>query len=387
MKWINLLHLYQPANMEREKVLEATEKSYERILRALEEHPQLHFTLNIAGCLLKRWDEEFKRQDLIARYRKLVHAGQIELTGSAAYHALLPLVSQAEAAWQVDEQEKILHYYFGDKIKIKGFFPSELAINTSVLKLAARKKYQWIALDPAVAGDNFMSYSDSVFQLKNASLLGVFRNRDFSETYVPKTMATLINNNISESVVTISDAELYGLHYIDQSAEFEKVIKHRDLKTLTVSEYVQQSKLLPAITLRAGSWQSTVEQLAQAQPFLLWLDRNNRVHRQLWTLVRYAEKMMLKYQNDASLWWSRWHFVRGVASCVFWWASQHDFRQVLGPLAWNPEEVEKGVNELIRAVRTLEKSTTISEKLKAEKLAIVVKKTLWQTHWQLDVKS
>ena len=47
MLWINFLHIYQPANSDAFVIREATEKSYLRLIRALEEHPNLHFTFKI----------------------------------------------------------------------------------------------------------------------------------------------------------------------------------------------------------------------------------------------------------------------------------------------------------------------------------------------------
>jgi len=69
-----------------------------------------------------------------------------------------------------------------------------------------------------------------------------------------------------------------------------------------------------------------------------------------------------------------------LASCTFWWASAHDFR-LYGPLAWNPDEIEKGANELIRSVRALNDPRTRQAKIKAEKLYIKIKQLIWHKHW------
>ena len=55
--WINFLHIYQPINTDAYIIKEATDKSYWRIINALNEHPKINFTLNISGCLLLRWEE------------------------------------------------------------------------------------------------------------------------------------------------------------------------------------------------------------------------------------------------------------------------------------------------------------------------------------------
>jgi len=72
MLWINFLHLYQPANADAVHIKEATDLSYLRIIRALEEHPNLKFTLNISGCLVLRW-KNLKMTDLLERIKKLTN--------------------------------------------------------------------------------------------------------------------------------------------------------------------------------------------------------------------------------------------------------------------------------------------------------------------------
>ena len=52
--WINFLHFYQPPTTDNETIIEATEKSYKRIISALKRHKQIKFTLNLSGCLLER---------------------------------------------------------------------------------------------------------------------------------------------------------------------------------------------------------------------------------------------------------------------------------------------------------------------------------------------
>ena len=101
------MHLYQPANASVHTIKEATKLSYWRLVRALEENPKIKFTLNITGCLLLRWDE-LGFSDLIKRINNLIKKGQIELTGSAAYHPILPLIPSEEIKRQIEENEFIL---------------------------------------------------------------------------------------------------------------------------------------------------------------------------------------------------------------------------------------------------------------------------------------
>lgn len=382
MLWINLLHLYQPANIDKTKLIEATEKSYERILRALEEHPNIKFTLNIAGCLLVRWDEDLHRIDLIKRFKKLLDRGQIELTGSAAYHALLPLVPEREAKRQIVENEKIIKKYFGVQIKLKGFFLPELAYSPTIARLIKKLGYRWLILDEVSAGKKIET--EKIYLDKNSGLKIIFRDRRLSESYVPEKITGLLPMN--KIVVSTTDAELYGLRHLDQTAIFEKLLKSTKLRTEIISGYIEQQPLAGKIELTASSWQSTKNELAHNVPFALWQNPNNKIQKNLWQLAQLAEKIYTDKHKDQNTWWSRWHLVRGLASCTFWWASNKDLRKVFGPLAWNPDEVEKGINELARSVRSQELSTDLKTKLKAERLVTETKNLLWRTHWRALAK-
>ena len=71
MLWLNFFHFYQPANVEFYNIRKALDKSYWRLLRLLEEHPDLKMTFNISGCLLDRLALE-KEQAFLDRLKFLV---------------------------------------------------------------------------------------------------------------------------------------------------------------------------------------------------------------------------------------------------------------------------------------------------------------------------
>lgn len=381
MLWLNFIHLYQPANMEREKLLEATEKSYERLLRALEEHPALRMTANIAGSLLERWTTDLERQDLIKRFAILVKKGQLELVGSAAYHALLPLVYKKEAIAQIKEQEFLLRKHFG-LIKLKGFFLPEMAYSAEVAKMIKKLGYEWLIVDEITVFGSLGETPNGVLLDANSGLKIVARNRLISESYVPDSLNSLMETGINQPIITATDAELYGLRHIDHTAEFEKIIKLPHLQTQTISRYIDSHPQTKKARLIDSNWQTTEMDLLKKAPFMLWQDKKNNVQADLWRLADLAQELYYQYPKDANSWWSRWHLWRGLASCSWWWASKNDFRSVFGPLAWSPDEVEKGTAELIRSIRSLANSTDQKTKVLAEKLAQRIRTDVWLKHWK-----
>jgi alpha-amylase/alpha-mannosidase (GH57 family) len=402
MLWINFLHFYQPANADAHIIKEATEKSYYRIIRAMEEHPDVKFTFNITGCLVLRW-EELGYLDLIKRIKKLIKKKQIELTGTAAYHPILPLIPEKEAIRQIKDQGKILKKYFGQE-KPKGFFPPEMAYSPKIGKLIKGLGYKWIILDEIACNGKLKQVDFNLppafcqnargkaYQDETNGLKIIFRSRDLSKSYVPETVLKLLKSPLAcpakggdkggwgDLIITATDAELYGLRHIDHTAEFEKLLKRKNLKTLTVSEFTSQREETELAKPVSCSWESTEEELRKNLPYALWFDKQNKVQQTLWQLANLVYKTIEYHAKDKNYSWARWHLVRGLASCTFWWASAKDFR-LFGPISWSPDEIERGANELIRSVRALADATTINTKIKAEKLYIKIKQTVWEKHW------
>ncbi|OGF25448.1 hypothetical protein A2331_05320 [Candidatus Falkowbacteria bacterium RIFOXYB2_FULL_34_18] len=381
MIWINFLHFYQPVNVDASIIKEATEKSYLRIIRALEEHADIKFTVNINGSLLIRW-EELGYQDLISRIGKLIEEGKIDLTGTACYHPLLPLIPKKEVYRQIQENEELLKKHFGKNFKPRGFFLPEMAYSHNISKIVKKAGYEWLILDEmAWNGKLAEADTEKVYKDRNSGIKIVLRSRAVSKEYVPNAINKLINiKGEEEKIISATDGELYGLRYIDHTAEFEKLLKNSKLKTMTVSEFIDSQKEFLDISPAPHSWETTEKEFSQGQPFNLWQEKTNTIHKKIWKLLGLAYETIEENEKDLNYWWARWHLVRGMASCTFWWASARDFRS-FSSLSWSPDEIERGINELIRAVRTLDGENTRDAKIKAEKLYVEIEKMVWQKHW------
>lgn len=382
MLWINFLHLYQPANSDAYRIEEATDLSYERIFKALDKNKDIKFTFNISGCLVLRL-VELKRFDLINKINCLLERRQIELVGSAAYHPLLPLVDKKEVVRQIKENEAIIKKYF-PKAKLSGFFLPEMAYGLEVAKIIKKLGYSWVILDEISYGlsTDKIDYS-KIYKDKNSGLKIIFRSRNFSNCYVPDKILDFLardKKNLNRVIVSATDGELYGLRHRDPRKKFEKLLKKKELKTILISDYVRNKKVIN-VSVKNSNWESSKADLIKKEPYHLWYSKKNKIHLKLWELANLTYRIIEKHKRDANYDWSRWHFVRGLASCTFWWASDNDFKHNFGPRAWSPDEIERGVVEFVRAVRSLENSTSREEKMKAEMLLIKIKKMIWTKHW------
>lgn len=383
MKWINFLHIYQPANIEDHHIKEAVTDSYLRIIRLLEEHSELKFTMNISGCLFDRW-EELSFDDLIKRIKNLVERGQIELVGTAAYHPILPLISDQEIEVQIKENEAILKKHFGNNFKPKGFFFPEMAYSSGAAKIVKKMGYEWIIVDEITKNGKLEEIPfGKVYEDVHSGLKVIFRSRILSNSYVPQTLEKLLNDKSQiEGIVTATDGELYGLRHKDQPAILEKVVKRKGVQTQTISKYIAGISDVKKANLKKSNWESTEEELKKNIPYALWFNRKNNIHKALWKLANLASKIASENEDDGNYKWVRWHLVRGLASCTFWWASAKDFKNTFGASAWNPDEIEKGARELIKSIRSFEDQRLKGQKIKGEKIYLKIKKLIWRQHWK-----
>ncbi len=382
MKWFSFLHFYQPANIEGEIIKEAAEKSYFRLLRLFEENPNFKATINITGCLLERM-AELGLDDFSQRLKPLIQSGRIEIVGTAAYHAFLPLLPEEEVIFQIKDQEKKLKKYLG-VARPKGFFLPEMAYSATVAKIIKSLGYEYLILDPiAFSPKNKKDFNAlKTYQDQASGLKIVFRNRAWSTKYAPDHFQRSLETGRKETIVTASDAELFGLRHEDHTAELEKVVKHQEMSTGTISDFILLTVNLEKIILRPCSWESSERELLAKNPYELWRGKKNEIHRALWRLANLAIKTVHENKKDSGFSWARWHLSRGLASCAWWWSSGHDFSRHFGPLAWSPDELERGINDLLRAVRSLENKKTRRQKIIAEKQVAHIRSLVWSKHWQ-----
>ncbi len=383
MRWINFMHFYQPANGPSRTVREAADRCYSRILKNFEQNSGFKATVNIAGCLLLRLDE-LGYGALIDRLKRIVAKNQIELVGSASYHALLPLVPRKEAERQIKEQEVLLWRYLGAR-KPSGFFSPEFAWNKDIGSMVKALGYDWILLDEVSLGKGAKNIPGPIASDPTNGLKYLIRAKKISQTYIPETVLKLSARQNPDSaemdVVTASDAELYGLRHQDLTGKLEKAAGS-GIKTLLASELIALSEKIPAIEPIAASWETSRRDLNAGQPFRIWHDPKNPVHTLLWRLAGLAYSVIEKFPDDANSGWMRKHYAQGLASCTFWWASGRDFSHVFGPLAWSPDEIMRGATDLIRSIRSIEDAAARTDKLEAEKIFATLEKAVWTRHWK-----
>ena len=293
------------------------------------------------------------------------------------------MIPEDEIRHQILENEEILKKHFGEDFKPVGFYFPEMAYSSAAAKVVKEMGYEWTILDEiAFSGKLGVADCGKIYQDQNSGLKVVLRSREISNKYVPKAINEILYNPEfkDKDIVTGTDGELYGLKHIDHTAVFEALLKKTDLKTITISDFVKEESSPMAINIKPHSWATTEAEYKAKQPFNLWQNKKNKIQMKLWELANLVYNTIEENKNDKHYNLARWYLVRGFASCSFWWASGKDF-ELFGSISWSPDEIERGLNEFIRAIRSLDNRDTRKDKLKAEKLYLAIKKEVWSKHW------
>lgn len=370
MFWSNFLHFYQPPNQQKDILERIVNESYRPLMRIFRDNPQAKATININGGLLELLEEDGYK-DVVNDLRKLLRRGQIELTGSAKYHAFLPLLPENEIRRQIEINEETLRRYFGEWKK-KGFFPPELAYDFNLARIVKEMGYEWIVAAQIAFGSEIPRF-DRTYKVKDLGDFKIFfRHKQASvlilsgitrsvESFFAELDANLLAAN--HYILTIMDAETFGHHRPGlQDLLFEFYKKGgEDLQPILVSDLPKYFSEVYEVAPRASTWSNEEQdfwldkekKVAAQSPFLLWKDRSNPIHKLQWEFVEFV----LRTIQSEKLKKVRDMLDRALSSDMFWWASAKPW--------WSLEMIESGAYELKKLVETIP-GVSEEEKMRAE---------------------
>jgi predicted glycosyl hydrolase (DUF1957 family) len=355
MYWANFLHIYQPPTQAEEIVRKVTDECYRTLVKILEAAPRARVTLNINAVLTQQLDR-YGLLDVIAGLRRLAEKGQIEFTGSAIYHPILPLILREEVIHQIELNTRVNRHYFGDVYAPKGFFPPEMCYSLEVAKIVRELGFQWIIVDEIAYDGKIGSVRDEVvYEIEGADGLRVFfKERPFSAgiTYgkYPSSAPFLkaLGQRLGRDcyLLTGTDGEVYGHHRPGQEKLLEEVWARGQPPTCTISQllqlFPQQEKARPL----PSSWSTWEDEMFQGIPYPQWNYPGHEIHQLQWQLVRLALELVKSVPENAhSFAEARQLLDEGLHSCQFWWASCRPW--------WDTVMVEWGARRLFDAVSTV----------------------------------
>ena len=325
LRWINFFHLYQPPRWRPAVIKLVARQSYRPFFRYLKTHPNIRLTVNLTGALTEQLDR-LGEAEILATIRLLLQRGQIELTGSAIYHPILPLIPVAEAKRQIILNTIANQKVFGDLYRPKGFFFPEMAYSQTVAKLAARLGFTWTILDEITTGPLGQIDLAQSYKITGTPLTAVFRNRWLSDLFF---MTELKNARAfwerrahdprtRRMLTTACDGENLGHHNPTLLRTWRQLVSDPRVETTTVSAWINGLPTKRAIQLRPSSWAARETELESRQPYFLWQDKTNPIQKYQWQMTKI---LLTASQSHALSNPLRLRLDQLLASDQYWWAS------------------------------------------------------------------
>ena len=347
MLWANFLHLYQPPTQSEEVTRRVTAEAYRKLVALLRAAPQARVTLNISGCLteqLARWDGG----DVLAGLRELAEEGRLELTGSAMYHPILPLLPRSEMERQITLNEATNRHYFGAAYRPAGFFPPEMCYSPEGGEVVEQMGFRWILMDELChSGRLGSTRSDTLYRKAGAGDFWVFfRNRRYSAALTYGSFPTAASflaalepvQQRLDHLLTGTDGEIYGHHRPGQEQLLADIYGQGLLEAVTISDLFTRLARVEEVEPVPGSWSTWEHELAEGAPFSHWIVPDNDVQRLQWQLTAEVERLVGEAQDAPAYAEARHLLDQGLHSCQYWWASCMPW--------WSPDMVGRGLTLL-----------------------------------------
>ena len=338
-------------------------ESYRPLMKIFKDNPRARATFNISGALVELLDQKGYR-DVLDALKELLERGQVELTGSAAYHAFLPLLSKEEAIRQIELNDVFLRGQFGGLYQPKGFFSPELAFDYQTAKIVRDRGYEWLVAPELAYGSqpawpNKTFYLEEVpglkifFRHKRASVLILAGISRTAESLLKVDLEDLVNQDIY--ILAVMDAETFGHHRPGMDDFLEEILKLESFRSIKVSEIIERFGESEKVSVRESSWSNEEQDfwldkekgVVSQNPFLLWKDPSNPIHQLQWEFAGWVVGLVKEKASGESR--SRHALDKALGSDQFWWASAKPW--------WSLEMIEAGAFRLKELVEELPRVT------------------------------
>jgi len=356
--WSNFLHIYQPPTQTEQIVRKVTDESYRILVKLLNEAPNGKITLNINAVLTEQL-ARYGLDDVITGLRRLAEREQIELTGSAMYHPILPLIPREEVIRQIKLNTEVNRRYFGDIYNPRGFFLPEMCYSFEVAGIAAELGFSWIIIDEIGFNGKIGSPAfDRLYQIDGLhDFLVFFKERPFSAgiTYgaypSAKPFIGALKDRLEENSYLLSgtDGEMYGHHRPGQEKLLSEVFAGGTPKTCTISELISLFDKRETVSPLPSSWSTWEDEMACGIPYPQWSYPGHKLHKLQWQFTNLVIQTIREIPSGTPGLQNARNFLdMGLHSCQYWWASCRPW--------WSVDMITRGAGELYQAAESVAKS-------------------------------
>lgn len=347
-----VLHIYQPPDRLDDLLHRVAEESYRPLLRLLGEREDARVTLNLNWCLTEKWlDRGF--DDCVAAMQSLLERQRVELTGSAAYHPILPLIPPEEIRRQIVFNSS-RHRELFPGWKARGFFPPELAYGHELPPVLTDLGFGWCLAEDVpytclhdAPPFDFVPVCADLPVLMRSSLWSRILEGTARQGGDGKALAASLVDELEKwfdgkdgYLIMALEADAFGTHrrgsldrclapFLAELSRQPSRVRLLHLSDIAEAFPHQLSDIPP------GSWQTSVDDFWAGEFFPAWQSRYNRAHLLLWELTDLAVSSVAKLQSKLD---------RSLNSGTFWWAARES-----GEL---PASTSRGMKMLLDVIAT-----------------------------------
>jgi hypothetical protein len=313
----------------------------------------------------------------------LAEQGQIEFTGSAMYHPILPLIPEDEVIRQIKLNTEVNKHYFGDVYSPRGFFPPEMCYSNKIARIVSKLGFQWIIIDEISFNGRIGKVAyDRIYTIDGlGDFLVFFKERPFSAgiTYgmypSARPFIEALGNKPATDTYLLSgtDGEVYGHHRPGQENLLSEVFGQGSPATCTISELVDKFTVRETVSPVASSWSTWEDEMDAGIPYPQWQYPGHVLHELQWQLINLVLRIIKNTPEDIPHYSeARSSVDKGLHSCQLWWASCRPW--------WSVDMIEWGAGELYNAIQVLGDTASYSESEEVRRLFDAVVNTAkdWQ---------
>ncbi|MFH1454324.1 MAG: hypothetical protein ABIH00_10180 [Armatimonadota bacterium] len=353
-----LLHIYQPPEQYDFVLKQIVEECYRPLFDLILRKPKARFTVNINWSLTELLLNN-GYADVVESIKKCLDAGKIEITGTAAYHVILPLIPEDLRRRQIRINYENNKKIFGKNYTREGFFPPEMAFGHEIVSDIKVAGYKWTITEDIPFGCihqeapyNYIPSVDdlAVFLRSNHWSNSISFDKDaqghhFRGDVVLGRMLRELGGWFKTQngyMVLAMDGETFGHHvkgYIENFLEpfldaLERMEDKIELVKITdlMEKFPKLEKSVPP-----GSWSTTSEDFWRGDFYPLWKSHYNKCHHILWELTDIAINSVRRLLED---------FDKSLNSCTYWWCPPSpDSSESM------PKMTKKGIDMLLNIIK------------------------------------
>lgn len=353
-----LLHIYQPPEQYKEVLDRVVNECYRPLFKLIYEKQNSNVTFNINWSLTELLIKN-GYNDVIELIKKCLNTGKIEITGSAAYHVILPLVPKEVQKRQININYEFSRKVFGPNYKPLGFFPPEMAYGHEIIQEIRQAGYQWTITEDIPYGcihneapynyvpsvDNLAVFLRSNHWSNRVSFDKDDKGKHFSGEKIAEWMVYELDNWFRGNdgyIILAMDGETFGHHvkghieyflgpFLDALEKYKNKIQPVKITNL-LDIFPKLEKSIPP-----GSWSTTEVDFWRGDFYPLWKSEYNKCHKIIWELTNIAIKSVSKILEN---------FDKSLNSCTYWWCPPTpDSNESM------PVMTKKGIDMLINIVK------------------------------------